>query len=181
MENYQRLLQLLSGIKVPVAVPTGSAGLYVEAKQSLLHLHFAAKIEGRVQRATLSVTSAIHDQIKIIDLTGTQPLLDHQLPNPFSGQGVSTFLVNSLILTLTDVLSSQTRLAGRLKPPQSVTFEPLAARRNFWRRFNFEIEGWGAGKERVVGELGELQTYADHLLGGPLCSGVDLLHSHLVD
>lgn len=179
-DNYLRMLQLLEGIRQPVAVPTGSAGLYTEIVRDQLHLVFAAKVEGQVHRARLSTRLSGDEQIRIEDLTGTQPLLDSQTPNPFSGQGISTFLVNTLLETLGNVLPEYTVLSGRLKAPQSVTFEPLAARRNFWRRFGFEIESWGEGKERVVGTLGTLNAYPDQLLGGPAQEGVDLLHLHLV-
>lgn len=179
--NFIRTLQLLEGIKTAVAVPTGSAGLYTEVKNSQLDLVFAAKIQGQVHRARLSILLAGDNQLKIVDLTGTQPLLDSQTPNPLSGQGVSTYLVNSLLVTLGHVLPQTTVITGRLKPPQSVTFEPLAARRNFWRRFGFEIEGWGEGKERVVAALGELNPYPDRLLGSTTVEGLDLLHLHLVE
>lgn len=179
--NYLRTLQLLQGIKAGVAVPTGSAGLYTEVKNTQLDLVFAAKVQGQVHRARLSIQLAGDNQLKIVDLTGTQPLMDSQTPNPLSGQGVSTYLVNSLLVTLNDVLPETTVISGRLKPPQSVTFEPLAARRNFWRRFGFEVEGWGEGKERVVAELRQLNSYPDQLLGSAPMEGLDLLHQHLVD
>lgn len=179
--NFIRTLQLLEGIKAGVAVPTGSAGLYTEIKNNQLDLVFAAKVQGQVRRARLSILLAGDNQLKIVDLIGTQPLLDSQTPNPLSGQGVSTYLVNSLLVTLGHVLPETTRITGRLKPPQSVTFEPLAARRNFWRRFGFDIEGWGEGKERVVAELGNLNPYPDQLLGSAAQEGLDLLHLHLVE
>lgn len=177
--NFHRMLQLLEGIKHPVAIPGGTAGLYTEISQNQLQLVFAAKLKGQVHRARLSVLLEGGEQLRIEDLTGTQPLLDNKTPNPLSGQGVSTFLVNTLLETLGNVLPDATLLSGRLKAPKAVDFEPLAARRNFWRRFGFEIESWGAGKERVVGALGHLAPYPDRLLGGETTLGVDLLHLHL--
>jgi len=179
--NYRRMLQLLEGIKHPVTIPAGTAGFYTDIKRSELGFNFAAKLSGQVHRARLSLILTADQQIKIIDLTGTQPLINLEKVNPLSGQGVSSFLVNTLINTLSNVLPETTIITGRLKAPQSLALEPLAARRNFWRRFGFDIEGWGEGRERVVCELGNLETYAERLLGSEPTSGIDLMHQHLID
>lgn len=179
--NYLRMLQLLEGIKQPVAIPGGSAGLFTDIKNSELGFNFAAKLNGQVYRSRLSLTMAVDKQIRVIDLTGTQPLIDLENANPLSGQGVSSFLVNTMINTLNNVLPETVIITGRLKAPKSLTLEPLAARRNFWRRFGFDIESWGEGRERVVCELGYLETYAESLLGAEHSKGLDLLHHHLVN
>lgn len=179
--NYRRMLQLLEGIKQPVAIPKGSAGLYTDIKQTELGFNFAAKLNGQVYRARMSLTLAANQQIKVLDLTGTQPLIDLENANPLSGQGVSSFLVNTMISTLSNVLPETAIITGRLKAPKSLALEPLAARRNFWRRFGFEIESWGEGRERVICELGNLSTYPEGLLGSEFTQGLDLLHHHLID
>lgn len=179
--NYRRMLQLLEGVKQPVTIPVGSAGLYTDIKRSELGLNFAAKLNGQVHRARMSLTLTDERQIKIIDLVGTQPLIDLENTNPLSSQGVSSFLVNTLINTLGNVLPETAIITGRLKAPKSLVLEPLAGRRNFWRRFGFEIESWGEGRERVVCELGNLENYAERLLGAELSSGLDLMHQHLID
>lgn len=179
--NYRRMLQLLEGIKQPVPIPLGSAGFYTDIKRSELGLNFAAKLNGQVHRARMSLTLTADQQIKILDLVGTQPLIDLENANPLSGQGVSSFLVNTLINTLSNVLPETAIITGRLKAPQSLVLEPLAARRNFWRRFGFDIESWGEGRERVICELGNLETYPERLLGSELTRGLDLMHQHLID
>lgn len=179
--NFLRMLQLLEGIKQPVVIPNGSAGLYTDIKNSELGFNFAAKLNGQVYRSRLSLTLAVDRQIKVVDLIGTQPLLNLENANPLSGQGVSSFLVNTMINTLSNVFPETAIVTGRLKAPKSLALEPLAARRNFWRRFGFDIESWGEGRERVVCELGNLSPYAERLLGSELNQGLDLLHHHLID
>lgn len=178
--NFMRMLQLLEGVKQPVVIPNGSAGLYTDIKRSELGFNFAAKLDGQVHRARMSLTLAADNKIKMLDLTGTRPLIDLENANPLSGQGVSSFLVNTLINTLSNVLPETAIITGRLKAPMSLTLEPLAARRNFWRRFGFDIESWGEGRELVVCELGNLSTYSEHLLGSAPTEGLDLLHQHLL-
>ena len=178
--NFLRMLQLLEGTKQPVAIPKGSAGLYTDIKQSELGLNFAAKLNGQVYRARMSLTFTANKQIKVIDLVGTQPLIDLENSNPLAGQGVSSLLVNTMIHTLNNVMPETLVITGRLKAPKSLALEPLAGRRNFWRRFGFEIESWGEGRELVICELGNLAPYAERLLGSDLTEGFDLLHQHLI-
>lgn len=176
-----RMLQLLEGIKQPVIIPNGSAGLYTDVKQSELGINFAAKLNGQVHRARMSLTFTSDQKIKVLDLVGTQPLIDLENANPLSGQGVSSLLVNTMIHTLNSMLPETVIVTGRLKAPKSLVLEPLAGRRNFWRRFGFAIESWGEGRELVVCELGNLTTYAERLLGSAPNDGLDLLHHRLID
>lgn len=175
------MLQLLEGIKQPVIIPNGSAGLYTDIKKLELGINFAAKLNGQVHRARISLTLTSDQKVKVIDLVGTQPLLDLENANPLSSQGVSSLLVNTMINTLSNVLPETVIITGRLKTPRSLVLEPLAGRRNFWRRFGFEIESWGEGRELVICELGNLTTYSERLLGAPASEGLDLLHHHLID
>lgn len=180
MNNYNRLLDLLAGLQVSVEVPGTEAGLQVLSKKNQLELTFAVRLDGEVHQARLTLASALGEEIKVMGLTGTQALLDKNTANPLSGQGVSTFLVNTLLRTLSEVLPGSTRVFGRLEAPQSAALEPLAARRNFWRRFGFEIENWGRGKELVTGQLAELSLYPESLLGSQPQKGIDLMHLHLI-
>lgn len=176
-----RMLKLLEGIKQPVTIVGGTAGIYTDIQKTELGLNFAAKLNGQVHRARMSLTFTANQQIKVIDLVGTQPLIDLENANPLSNQGVSSLLVNTMINTLSNVLPETVIITGRLKTPMSLVLEPLAGRRNFWRRFGFEIESWGEGRELVICELGNLSTYSERLLGAPASEGLDLLHHHLID
>ncbi|SFC52136.1 hypothetical protein SAMN05660443_0010 [Marinospirillum celere] len=180
LNNYNRVLDLLSGFQVRVDVPGAEAGLQTLSKKNQLELTFAVRLDDQVHQAKLLVASAVGGEIKLLDLSGTQALVDSKTPNPLSGRGVSTFLINTLLQTLGEVLPASTRIFGRLEAPQAADLEPLAARRNFWRRFGFEIENWGRGKELVTGQLGELSLYPESLLGSHPQKGMDLMHLHLI-
>ncbi|ODC03706.1 hypothetical protein BFW38_09290 [Terasakiispira papahanaumokuakeensis] len=179
-ENYVRLLEMVDGLRTQFRTPGGIVMLSGCKKGDMLALRFSAKPEGQVCHAHIEVTPTQLGALRIERLIGTSPLTEDDLPNPMSGQGVSSFLVNSLIATLQPVIDPDVVLGGRLGKPRRVDLEPLAARRNFWRRFGFDVEEGLSGRERVGAPIGQLYEVPTPLFNSASRPGLDLLHAHLM-
>lgn len=180
-QNYDRLLQIITGQKIQFKTPIGLVMLSAKTKDKLLTLKLSAKIDSEVMHANMTIGMR-NNQIKIQSFEGLDALLvvnGEEVANPMSSNGVGTFLVNSLILILQDIFSANLFVSGVLQKPKYREVEVLAARRNFWRNFGFTVTG-ESGRDVVSGKLGALKIYPRPLFGSDFLKGKNLLDQHLM-